>query len=89
MSEEYNGWNNYETWNANMWLDQDYWFDQAKESESIGTLAEQMKGDVADLMIETINIECGMFTDLLQSAFDAIDWYEIAEHIYEDANEEV
>lgn len=87
-TESYNGWSSYATWNANLWLDQEYWVDQAKESESIYTLAEQMKTDHQDLMDETVGTECGMFTDLLQSAFDAIDWREIAEHIYESANEE-
>jgi len=24
MSEEYNGWTNYETWNVALWLDNDY-----------------------------------------------------------------
>ena len=88
MSDKYNGWTNYETWNANLWLDQDYWFDQAKESDSIGTLAERMKDDAQYTMDETIDVDHGMFADLIQSAFDAINWFEIAEHIFEDVNEE-
>lgn len=87
-TETYNGWSNHETWNANLWLDQEYWVDQAKGSESVYTLAEQMQTDQQDLMDETIDSECGMFVDLLQSAFDQINWFEIAEHIYDDANEE-
>ena len=87
MSDRYNGWHNYETWNANLWLEQDYWVDQIKESDSIGTLAEQMKDEYVSYMDDIIQTN-GMFTDLLQSAFDAINWFEIAEHIFEDANEE-
>ena len=87
MSDKYNGWTNYETWNANLWSDQDYWFDQSKESDSIGTLAEQMKDECESYMDDIIQTN-GMFTDLLQSAFDRINWFEIAEHIFEDVNEE-
>jgi hypothetical protein len=88
MSDKYNGWTNYETWAANLWSDQDYWFAQAKESGSIGTLAEQMKDECVSYMDNIIQTN-GMFTDLLQSAFDQINWFEIAEHIFEDANEGV
>jgi hypothetical protein len=84
MSDKYNGWTNYETWNAAPWMDQDYYIDAAKESESIGALADYIKEDIEETMPENT----GMWADLQQSAFDSINWFEIAEHIYDDANEE-
>ena len=84
MQDNYNGWTNYSTWNAALWMDMDYYLDAAKESESIGALADYIKDDIEETMPETT----GMWADLQQSAFDRINWFEIAEHIYEDANEE-
>lgn len=84
MSDKYNGWTNYETWNAALWMDQDYYIDAAKESESIGALADYIKEDIEETMPEVT----GMWSDLQQSAFDMIAWFEIAEHIYDIASEE-
>ena len=83
----YLGWTNIETWSANLWLDQEYWIDQAKESESVHTLAEQMKEYFCEEM-DMITHEHGMFADLLQYAFDSINWHEISEHVFEDINDE-
>lgn len=85
MSDKCNGWTNYETWNAALWMDQDYYFGIVKEFKSIGALAECIKCDIEETMPET----AGMWSDLQQSAFDLINWLEIAEHIFEDANQEV
>jgi len=84
MSDKYNGWNNYETWNAALWMDMDYYHDAAKESESIGVLADYIKEDIQETMPEVT----GMWADLQQSAFDRVNWFEIAEHMFEDANED-
>ena len=83
MQDKYNGWTNYETWNAALWMDMDYYHDAAKESESIGALAAYIKEDIEENQPET----AGMYADLLQSAVDQINWFEIAEHIYEDVDE--
>lgn len=83
--ETYNGWTNYETWNAALWMDQDYYTELAKDVyESIGALADYIKTDIEETIPET----SGMWADLQQSAFDRINWFEIAEHIYEDVNDE-
>ena len=84
MQDKYNGWTNYATWNASLWMDTDYYLDAAKESESIGALADYIKDDIEETMPDVT----GMWSDLQQSAFDSINWFEIAEHIYDDANEE-
>lgn len=82
MSDKYNGWSNHETWNAYSWMDTAYYLEAARESESIGALADYISDDIEDTMPDT----SGMWADLQQSAFDSINWFEIAEHIYEDAN---
>jgi len=80
----YSGWTNYETWNAALWMGPNYYLDAVKESESIGVLADYIKDDIESTMPEVT----GMWADLQQSAFDRINWFEIAEHIYESASEE-
>ena len=84
MSDKYNGWTNYETWNSALWIDTDYYHGVAKESESIGALADYIKEDIEETMPEVT----GMWSDLQQSAFDRIDWFVIAQHIFEDINDE-
>jgi hypothetical protein len=59
--KEYNGWTNYETWNAALWLDNDqgsynYWCEQAQECyanaepSSSFTKEEQAVLDLADML---------------------------------------
>ena len=87
MSDKYNGWTNYETWNAALWLDTDYYEEIAKNVYEIaGALAEFIKRDQEELMPEMP--QSGMFTDLLNKSFAEINWFEIAEHILEDIDEE-
>lgn len=81
MSDKYNGWTNYQTWVTNLWMDQEYYCEMAKDSESIGALADFIKDDIEDGMPEVT----GVFADLMQYAFDKINWFEISEHIFESA----
>jgi hypothetical protein len=61
MAKGYNGWTNYETWNAALWLDNDqgsytYWCEQAQECyanaepSSSFTKEEQAVLDLADML---------------------------------------
>lgn len=88
MTDTYNGWTNYETWVANLWMDGDeaYWRDGAescmrtedndKESATY-TLSQMMRDFYQDCMPDLT----GMYADLLGAGLSRINWYEIAKHI--------
>jgi hypothetical protein len=91
MTEQYNGWTNYETWRVNLEvLDgmtlEDFGFD----------LHEVDTDDVADVesvagVLETYTYEftegqaSGFALDLAHSFLARVDWVEIAEHMISDA----
>ena len=82
----YNGWTNYETWTVKLWMDNDgnpFW----------GLLAEEYKNDVYELAqrikeeIEEgnpLNEEASMYSQLLNSALEEVNWQEIAESLLEE-----
>lgn len=76
---KYNGWTNYETWLANLWLG-DYWQSVAEDGHTLS--ADALK----DMLEEHVEDECGdlgdsCFTrDLLNGALGAINYRELADH---------
>jgi hypothetical protein len=100
MSDDrkYNGWTNYETWAIALWLNndqgsQEHAIDLAREAYSDAE-GEDRKGDAARELAEQLKEECEagipdgiagtVYADLLQSAIDEADWYEIAESFLDD-----
>ena len=92
----YNGWSNYETWNAKLWLDNDegiyrYIIEMAtsdfidKEPYEFGDF---IKGYVEELQDQEKQADFGLFTDLLNSALQEVNWTEIAESYLEEIREE-
>lgn len=86
----YNGWTNYETWNVALWLGNDQGTEDdclemtaqaRKDGHPRYALKESLKGYIADMMPD---LGASMFADLLQSALDNVNWYEIADHYFED-----
>ena len=81
----YNGWKNYETWNVNLWLTNDegtyyYCMELAEEADDIYELSKQLE----EFVDENNPLTSGMYADLLGGALSAVDYYEIAEHFYND-----
>jgi hypothetical protein len=96
----YNGWTNYETWLANLWMTNDgsdWMFDRAREI--IQDLID--RDDTSDLRNDAINSFAdelkdqtedgaseykldGLLSDLLNAAIGEIDFREIAEHIVDE-----
>ena len=97
MTTDYNGWTNYQTWVAKLWIDNDegsrnYWLESAAEylENSDGymdgarySLASDLEADHDEYKPEA----SGVYADLLTSALGLINWHEIAESLLEDAKE--
>lgn len=91
MDNRYNGWTNYETWVTKLWMDNSegeyhYW------RERVAEIAEQtdydfmeaaynLSQEIKDAYEEAIPEVSGVWSDLLRSAFEAVNWYEIAESL--------
>lgn len=74
----YNGWTNYETWNANLWYG-DYFAELAAETEpdiEAGDFARTLEDVVSEDMPD---IPSGFYSDVLSAATSEVNWYEIAE----------
>lgn len=91
-TKTYNGWTNYETWNCNLWLDNDgsmeYLIERATElvqddpDSACYQLAKEIESMIDDA--NPIGDQCSMFSDMLSAALREVDYDEIAEHIISD-----
>lgn len=89
-SHRYNGWTNYETWVAALWIDNDeYNESQAREIVAenwdadatwgaADALKEWAEGEFIDPVLEGSH-SASLAADLLRAAFGEVDWFEIAE----------
>lgn len=97
----YNGWHNYETWNANLWMDENrsYWDEIATgickitedEDDATNELGDAMETSCEE-QLEALQEHIGganMFMDILNSGVHCINWREIAKHYVEAAKEEL
>jgi hypothetical protein len=98
-TKTYNGWTNYETWNVNLWIDNEqgsynYWREVAQETwdaaEADGTFSREERAvfDLSErLKSETEDgapdLGASMWSDLLSAALSEVNWREIAEHMIE------
>jgi hypothetical protein len=70
----YNGWTNHETWLVSLWLNNDHAQQQPGTAyDQAGWLSEQVRNSFRP------SSGTGLFTDLIMSALDRINWLEIVE----------
>jgi hypothetical protein len=91
----YNGWTNYETWAAKLWIDNEevsyrYWKAQAEECAKTDApawdLAIRLRDETREKAPKS-HLMPGLYGDLLMTALDRVNWNEIAESMIEDAKE--
>jgi hypothetical protein len=86
MSDKYNGWTNYETWNINLWLSNDECFvELAKSADTTYNAAGALKvytEELAKTFVPGIfdGAKSAFVGDLFGRALGSVDWYDIAEH---------
>jgi hypothetical protein len=100
----FNGWSNYETWAVKLWMDNDGFDfesfisdakDAAKRSRTYPNQSKKSK--VANLMAPMLNeyfedsmpdFGATLWADLLGAAMSEVDWFEIAENIMDEYDDE-
>ena len=88
--EMYNGWNNYETWAVNLWLTNEQSTSEhlteiaTMENLDVYEKTEKLKAWVESEMIPDLGAT--LASDLLNAAFEEVDWQEIIENHMENLN---
>ena len=102
MSNKYNGWSNYETWNFKLWLDNDedlhnYIIGEIKKIKEIGTSHIHEVSEVSNFLrsyiddnVPNLNLsdKNGFYQDILSGGLREINTHEVAESYLEDLKED-
>ena len=102
MSDKYNGWSNYETWNWALWINNEQGWqetvnEQAEECYRDADKGEDRKHDACTALADILKSEAeenspevtGPYADILNAALGAIDWYEIAESFISECADDI
>jgi len=91
----YNGWSNYETWCAALWIDNDegsyhYAREILRDNREDYAAADALKVFTEETWIDplTEGNMSGLGVDLLRAGFGEIDWFEIVRAWREDEDED-
>ncbi len=95
MSSKYNGWTNYETWNFNLWItneegDYDYATELARDSKDKYALSESLQDWASEMANDVVGSDSGggFITDMVNSSIKTVNFYEVAEHLWDEAHDE-
>ena len=83
MTNNYNGWANYETWLVSLYIDYNTYYEYLTEGFDRNGLSEIIREDI----INNLELETSknyLITDLLLASIGKVDWKEIALNIIED-----
>ncbi len=97
MSNKYNGWTNYETWNFNLWItneesDYNHALELAEDSENkygLSKKLEEWAEDMASDALTAYEYTHGFIKDMVNSSVGEVNFYEVAEHLWEDRQEAI
>ena len=82
MNTKYNGWSSYATWRINLELLNGY----EHTSTDTYSLSQELKAYVEDYL--DLSCEDGLAKDYALAFVSDVNWYEIAEYLIEEANNE-
>jgi hypothetical protein len=93
MSNKYNGWTNYETWNANLWIDNDWHLNERiamitadlfGSYEDLDEITNFVAHEIKSMFIDMMpDVENGFFADVMNASFREVNFHEIARHYVE------
>ena len=94
--QKYNGWTNYPTWAAKLWIDNDEGLseeindiirDTPNDYPASGLVQSYLE-DAAMDVLEEANVMASLMSDLMTYAYSEVNWMEIVEAIRADMDEE-
>jgi hypothetical protein len=99
LNSRYNGWSNYETWAAALWMDNDYG-SYKHRIEIVNEAGDDCDGDTYKMTVQVrdwienyleecdpLSGDASMYSDILGAAINTVNAWEIAEHWVEEWKE--